>query len=264
MHTILTHQGWRVSSRALLAITLATSPLALAPTAVAAAQNQTPASAARAAADAPTEVKVFHLSNAVNQNDANEVLIALRNILYPSAKMFLVTWQNSIVVEAPSSQLALAQDLVAKLDRPRKTYRLTFTIATVEDGKRTNVRRLSMTAAAGQRTVLKQGRKVPVVTGSYNVESQASHSENTYLDVGMNLDATLNEAGSGLLLHSKIERSSLASETSGLGTQDPIVEQTVLDGSSLITPGKPFKLGSLDIPGTAQHLEIEAIAEPIS
>jgi hypothetical protein len=48
----------------------------------------------------------------------------------------------------------------------------------------------------------------------------------TYVDVGMNFDATLDEFANGVRLNSKVEQLSVADEKSGAGAQDPIIRQT--------------------------------------
>jgi hypothetical protein len=63
------------------------------------------------------------------------------------------------------------------------------------------------------------------------------------------------------MLHSKIEQSSLADEKSAATPADPVVHQTVLEGSAELAQDKPLVLGSLDIPGTLRHQEIEVVAE---
>lgn len=57
-------------------------------------------------------------------------------------------------------------------------------------------------------------------------------------------------ADGGLRLHSKVEQSNIAEEKSGIGSQDPVLTQIVLDDTSYLTPGKPFVLGFTDIPGS--------------
>jgi hypothetical protein len=39
------------------------------------------------------------------------------------------------------------------------------------------------------------------------------------------------------------------------------VRQTVFEGTSVLTPGKPMTLGSLDVPGSTRHLEIQVMIE---
>jgi hypothetical protein len=55
----------------------------------------------------------------------------------------------------------------------------------------------------------------------------------------------------------------VSDEKSGIGMQDPVFHQTVLEGTATIVPGKPLVLGSLDIPGTNRHQQVEVTAEAI-
>ena len=64
-------------------------------------------------------VQTFYLSNAIAQNDANEVTTAIRNLLDPSVKVYPVLSQNAIVMRATPDQLLLAQKLLNDLDRTR-------------------------------------------------------------------------------------------------------------------------------------------------
>ena len=64
-------------------------------------------------------VQTFYLTNAAAQNDANDVLTALRNILDQTVKVFLVPSQNAIVMRATPDQLLLAQELINNLDRAK-------------------------------------------------------------------------------------------------------------------------------------------------
>ena len=118
-----------------------------------------------------------------------------------------------------------------------------------------------MIVAAGGKTVVKQGNRVPLVTGSSNAGSSAPNSQVQYVDVGLNIEASLEGNSDGLRLHSKVEQSSLAEEKSGFGAQDPVIRQTMLEGMSTLAQGKPMVLGSLDIPGSTRHEEIEVVSE---
>jgi type II secretory pathway component GspD/PulD (secretin) len=210
-------------------------------------------------------VTTYRLANVSQQSDANEILIALRNMLHPYVKIYLVASENAIVLDAPPDQQALAQKIIADLDRPHKAYRLTFTLADSDAGKRIGVQHFSIVVVAGQRTVLKQGSKIPVITGSYDTHSEAMQNQFQYLDIGMNFDATLDDTPNGLRLKSKVEQSSLADEhMSGPLAPEPIVRQTDLEGTSAITLGKPTTIGSIDVAGSTRHVDIEVVAEPIS
>lgn len=207
--------------------------------------------------------QTFYLTNVSQQADANEIVVVVRNLIAPDAKIVYVPSQNAITIRGNADEIQLTRKIINDLDRPKKIYRLTYTITESDGGKRLGVQHFSMIVASGGRTTLKQGSKVPVVTGTYNPGSSSAQNQMTYLDVGMNFDASLDEFVDGVRLRTKVEQSGIAEEKSGVGAQDPIVRQTVLEGTSILAPGKPLTLGSLDIPGSTRHLEIEVVLEPV-
>jgi type II secretory pathway component GspD/PulD (secretin) len=119
-----------------------------------------------------------------------------------------------------------------------------------------------MVVVSGRKTVLKQGSKVPLVTGTVST-SGGPQTQVQYLDIGLNIDASIEESGEGIKLNTQVEQSTVAEEKSGLGTQDPIIRQTKLEGTSILTADKPLTLGSMDIPGSARRLDIEVVMEPV-
>ena len=64
-------------------------------------------------------VETFYLTNVAQQNDANEILVALRNLFDPTTKMFLIASQNAIVMRATPEELILAEKIINDLDRTR-------------------------------------------------------------------------------------------------------------------------------------------------
>jgi len=202
--------------------------------------------------------QAFYLTNATQQNAANEVVVAVRNLLDPQIKIYLVPSQNAIMMRGSPEQLALAQKIINDLDRPTKSYRLTYSITELEGGKRVGVQHFSMIVTSGQRTQLKQGSRVPIVTGSDKGDSQVQ-----YIDIGLNFDSTLDQYANGAKLSTRVEQTSVAEERSGVGPQDPVVRQTTLANTSFLLPGKPVVLGSLDVPGSMRHMDIDVMMEPI-
>ena len=220
-----------------------------------------PAATTPAKPEPNTVLQTFYLNNVSQQSDAIEALTVLRNMLDPRVKIYPVTNQNAIMIRATPDQLALAQKLLNDLDRPKRTYRLTYTMTEMDSGKRIGVQHFAMIVVAGQRTLLKQGSKVPVSTGSPHSDGSAPQNQVQYLDVGMNFDAQLDESMNGVRLRSKVEQSSVAEERSGLGLQDPVIRQTMLEGTSFLTAGKPLMLGSVDVPGSTRHYDVEVVME---
>lgn len=87
-------------------------------------------------------VQTFYLSNASQQNDANEILTAIRNILDPSVKVYLVPSQNAIVMRATPDQLLLMQKLLNDLDRAKAEVVVDVAVLEVNKDK---VRKLGIT-----------------------------------------------------------------------------------------------------------------------
>ncbi len=208
-------------------------------------------------------IQVFHLVNVAQANDANEIITTLRNMADAHNKMYLLNSTNDVVVSAPPDQMSLISRLISELDVPKPSYRLTYTLSESDSGKRVGVQHFAVVVVIGQQVTLKQGDKVPVVTGNSERDSAGQQTHYTYVDVGLNVDATLDRFANGLRLRSKVEQSSVAAPQTASSGQDPIIRQTTLQGTSVIYPGKPQILGSIDIVGSTRHVDIEVVAEPL-
>ena len=84
-------------------------------------------------------VQTFYLTNAAQQNDANEILITLRNILDPSIKVYLVASQNAIILRATTDQLILAEKIINDLDRVRPEVVIDVAVLEVSRQKERNL-----------------------------------------------------------------------------------------------------------------------------
>jgi hypothetical protein len=212
----------------------------------------------------PTSVRIFSLSATTTQQQQNEILVTLRNILDPRVKITLSPSQNTILLAATEDQIALAQKIIESLDKPSKSYRLTYTLIDLDGTKRVGDQHYKMVLVPGQRAILKQGNRVPVVTGAYLKEIAAPQSQMTYLDIGMDFEATLDDSPNSLRLKTKVSESSIVDDRSSVVVQDPVIRQSVFEGSAMLTPGKPVTIGTLDINGTTRRIEIQATVEPIN
>lgn len=235
---------------ATLAVTLALAVATYAPA-------QTPTAAAAAAAAGPRTVRTYRLNYATSQAEQNEILTAIRNIASPNLRIFLVQTSNEIAAYGMAEDLAQIGELLAKFDQPHKQFRLTYTFTEVDGGKRVGLQHYSMVVATGQRVQMKEGSRVPIAVGS------DKGAQRQYLDVGLNLDSTLQEHGTGFQLRSRVEQSSIAEEKSGIGPEDPVIRQTFLEGTSILPEGKAVSLGSLDVLGSTRHLEVAVTVEAV-
>jgi hypothetical protein len=208
----------------------------------------------------PDIYQTLYLTNLTQQNDANDLMLDLRNML-PSSKMIYVPSQSAISFKGSAEDMALAQKILSDLDKTKKIYRLTYTMTERDGGKTIGVQHFSIIVASGSRTEFKQGSRVPIVVGERNSASSTPNSEVQYLDVGQEIEASLDGYLDGVRLRTKVVQSSIVEDKSGPGTQDPVIRQTTLEGTSTLVQGKPLVLGSLDIPGSTRHQEVEVVSE---
>lgn len=166
------------------------------------------------------------------------------------------------LVFAASGARAQTNSVPSPVQAGLKTYRLTYALTETDGGKRVGTQHFAMIVVPGRKTVLKQGNRVPLVSGSIST-SGGAQTQVQYLDIGLNIDASIEESADGVKLNTAFEQSSISEEKSGFGTQDPIVRQARLEGTSILTAGKPLILGSMDIPSSARRLDIEVVMERV-
>ncbi len=265
----------RISALALIVV-LASGPLALAQAAPA-AKPATDAASAKPAQDAAPRprpnldalpTRTFYLKNATQANDANEIVTAIRNSVSPEDRVLLVPSQNAIAMRAPAEDLALAQKILDDLDRPKKAYRLTYTITEMDGDKRVGSQHYSMGLVDGQQTTLQQESRVPIATGSYSAGVADSaragvQTQFSYQNIGITFEATLSPQGAGARLLSNIEQNSLADGYAGNPPAPVVTRHSSLKGAYLLTSNKPLVLGTMDLPGSTHHLQVEALIEPL-
>ncbi|MEA3005048.1 MAG: hypothetical protein QOI94_317 [Acidobacteriaceae bacterium] len=206
----------------------------------------------------PIIYQTLYLTNLTQQNDAVELVNDLRNML-PNAKLYYVPSQSAFSIRASAEEIALAQKILADLDKTKKIYRLTYTMTERDGGKTIGVQHFSIIVASGSRTDFKQGSRVPISVATN--AAPGSNAEITYLDIGEEIEVSLDGYLDGVRLRTKVVQSSIAEDKSGVRTQDPVIRQTTLEGTSTLVQGKPLVLGSLDIPGSTRHQEVEVLSE---
>jgi len=233
-----------------------------APEASAQATDQKPCDAKRAEAKLPDTYQAFYLTSVAQPNDANDLQTSLRNILPPGVRVYYDASQNALLIRATAEDMQIAQKMISEMDKPKKAYRLTYTITEVDNGKPQGKQHMVMIVFPGERTVLKQGNRVPIVTGVYDADGPKPNTQMQFVDTGLTIEATLEPYGDAFRLRTKVEQSAVADEKTTVGLQNPVIHQSVLDEALLLGLSKPLVLGSMDIPVTTRHEEFEVLAEP--
>jgi len=230
--------------------------LAMAIVSVAGAQNPSPETRP------PETTQTIFLNHAIAFNDLNEILSDLRNLL-PRAHVFGLSTQNAISVKGTQEEISEAQHIIATLDRPHHIYRLTYIITNTESGKQPTTQHVSLIVQPGARTVLKQGIRVPIISGTTKTGTNTSNSQVQYIDLGLSINSSVEGSPDDLHLQTHIEESGIVQEQTVMGVQDPLIRQTSLESNALLTQGKSLSIGSLDLPGSNRHEEVGVVAEMI-
>ena len=137
--------------------------------------------------------------------------------MLPGAKTYYVQSQSAISIRASAEDIALARKMLSDLDKTKKIYRLTYTMTEKDGGKTIGVQHFSIIVASGSMSVLKQGSRVPVGTNT----SSAGSNDVTYLDLGQEIQASLDGYLDGVRLRTKVVQSGIAEDKSAVGTQVP-------------------------------------------
>ena len=178
-------------------------------------------------------VQTFYLTNASQQNDANEVVVAIRNLLDPSVKIYLVPSQNAIVMRATPDQLLLAQKLLNDLDRARPEVVVDVAVLEVD---RSVEHKLGITLPQSVTLTPQANPNTPVTAGSsvagggttapstFTLNSLAHFSSNN-LAVGITggtVDALLSDADTRILQNPSLRASDGQRATVKIGQKIPV------------------------------------------
>lgn len=204
----------------------------------------------------------YLLHYATSPVEQNEILTALRNMVDPQTKIFLLPSSGIIAVHAPIEVQERVVKLLAALDKPESRYRLTYTVTELDGTKKIGVQHFSMVVLNGQRSQMKQGSRQPLLTSAGKPDNPASAYQ--YVDVGMSFDATLVSVQGGAVLKNKVEQSSIAPDSISPSNPNPVIRQTLLEGTTSLVNGKPLLLGSLDVPSSTRHFDVEVQMDPVN
>jgi general secretion pathway protein D len=172
-------------------------------------------------------VQTFYLTNAIQQNDANEVTTAIRNLLDPSVKVYPVLSQNAIVMRATPDQLMLAQKLLNDLDRTRPEVVVDVAVLEVNKDK---IRKLGitlpqsfgLTPQATTASTTASGTTNPVSNFTLNTLAHMNANNFAVTVGGGTLDALLNDSDTRILQNPRIRATDGQRATLKIGSKIPI------------------------------------------
>ena len=135
-------------------------------------------------------------------------------------------------------------------------YKVDFTIRDTGDAGGKTGRKYSLLLTRNVKTVFKVGNRVPVTTaGTGGVGGNAQF---TYIDVGLNIDCVIGEAGSKFAIHADLDISTaVMPDKSPNAANAPTISQIKLILDTTVAPGKPTIVASFDDPVTSRKFDID-------
>jgi hypothetical protein len=156
-------------------------------------------------------------------------------------------WMMAAALLAPG--LAHAQD--------SSPYKVDFTIRDTGDAGGKTGRKYSLLVTHNQKTVFKVGNRVPVATGGTSGGTLVN-TQFTYIDVGLNIDCGVAEAGSKVAIHADLDISTAVMPDKNLSSvQNPTISQIKINLDTTVAPGKPTLVASFDDPVTARKFDLD-------
>jgi hypothetical protein len=174
--------------------------------------------------------------------------------------VFLLTAISvSVAQNEPKKQEQGARPASTASEAPHQTaYKLEFKLFEMDDGKRINQRDFALMANAfdhaGPSSTLRSGTRVPV---------SIPGEKPNYIDVGFTVNCQLVTQGNALATSIRMEVSSFAlpeQSSEAHPTGMPVLRSSNLNVDTVITPGKPQVIASIDDVNSKKRMQVELTA----
>ena len=146
----------------------------------------------------------------------------------------------------------LAISVSAQELREAPLYRVEFNIHDGSDAAAKTGRRYAMLIDATGKGTFRAGNRVPYI-GS----NSAQGPQYTYADVGVNIHARLREGNGRVLLNADLEVSTVIPREKD-SPPNPTIASIRISINTILTPGKPALVASVDDPVIKRRFDIEA------
>jgi hypothetical protein len=141
--------------------------------------------------------------------------------------------------------------------RDQLPYKVDFTIRDTGDAGGKTGRKYSLLVNRNVKSTFKVGNRVPVATGGTNGGTLVN-TQFTYIDVGMNIECVVADAGSRFAIHGDLDISTAVMPDKNVtALQNPTISQIRLNMDTTVAPGKPTIVASFDDPVTARKFDID-------
>lgn len=144
----------------------------------------------------------------------------------------------------------------------QKVYKVVFLIYELEDGKKINERTYTLpvnTVDGSPRDgSMRVGTRVPIATAVNSNDKTVWQ----YVDVGLTIDCNVTEQDDKFIVHGDVTLSSLALPDQGTDRSggNPVLRQIRQTFTTLVSPGKPTVVTSLDDINSKKRTQVELTA----
>jgi hypothetical protein len=140
-------------------------------------------------------------------------------------------------------------------------YRVEYVVREIEKGKPVNTRSYVLMARSNlkgkaERAAFRVGSRVPILTSA----GGPPNTQFEYHDVGMNIDCRLWDTDKGLIVDTNLEMTSVANSEMSSMPSTQVLRHLHLEDDTLVVPGKPAIVGSIDDVTTDRRYEVEVTA----
>ncbi len=144
------------------------------------------------------------------------------------------------------------------------TFQVEFRINDSADASGKSIRRYAFLLDSNGRGNFRIGQRVPYATGSFQQQQgQGGSTQFQYVDVGVNIDCRARMSGSKVALRAEIDITSLLPTDKVQPPLAPLIASARVSVDSLLVPGKPSSIATVDDPVTQRRMDITAVVNPI-
>jgi hypothetical protein len=135
------------------------------------------------------------------------------------------------------------------------TFKVDFTIRDSGDAGGKAGRKYSLLVNRNVKTTFRVGNGVPVVNGS---TSPGANPQISYIDVGMNIDCTVNETGTKFAIRGDLDISTaVMADKAPNAANAPTISQIRVSLDTTVAPGKATTVASFDDPVTSRKFDLD-------
>jgi len=153
--------------------------------------------------------------------------------------------------------------LCAQEAKPRsgtEAYKVDYVFSEFQDNKKVNTRAYTVLVQLLEKASLRLGSRVPIATGTFTTGGSKElnplvNTQFQYIDVGVNIDCTVEPQESDIGLRTNVDITRLAPENR-IG--QPIIRQTKIQVHNFVPLGKPTIIATADEVDTTGRFQIEA------